>query len=292
MSERAEEGQARMDREGVREIIERLRGGATSRLSYDQIRRFISVLARHGMYQTYKIPNDLSIQRARWIKDKKWFVSEEDLGPPPPEATIDYGRCHHPKRPLCYCSLNGDTALAEITAELGEHYVISTYIMPKGTVIVPVGELDYVRRTGQTYIGHGNPDAANPYLDALETEDGIAPALIDAFLADEFSKPATTWTDYKITSAFSDVLLNGDLKPHSQIDAIIYPSVRFREGENFAILPEVHRTRMSLDKNDTKIIKITDVLGYGIFGHRQLATLKSISAEGRPNWEPILENLS
>lgn len=287
MSERAEEGQARMDLEGVREIIERLRGGATSRLSYDQIRGFISVLARHGMYQTYKIPNDLSIQRARWMKDKKWFVSEEDLGPPPPEATIDYGRCHQPNRPLCYCSLNGDTALAEITAELGERYVISTYIMPKGTVIVPVGELDYVRRTGQTYIGHGNPDAANPYLDVLETEDGIVPALIDAFLADEFSKPATTWTDYKVTSAFSDVLLNGDLKPRSQIDAIIYPSVRFREGKNFAILPEVHKSKMQLVVTETKIIEITDVLGYGIFGHRTLDTLRSTGTDRRLIWEKV-----
>ena len=263
MSESAEEGQASKGLEEVREIIERLRGGATSRLSYDQIREFISVLARHAMYQTYKIPKDLPVQRARWIKDKKWFSSEEDLGPPPPEATIDYGRCHQPKRPLCYCSLNGDTALAEITAELGEHYAISTYVMPEGTVIVPVGELDYVRRTGQTYIGHGNSDTANPYLDCLDKEDGIVPALIDAFLADEFSKPATTWTDYKITSALSDVLLHGDLKPCFPIDAIIYPSVRFREGKNFAILPAAHKSKMQLDVTETKIIEITDVLGYG-----------------------------
>jgi hypothetical protein len=288
MSESVEEDQNNsMDLEGVREIIERLRGGATSRLSYDQIRGRISVLARHGMYQTYKIPNDLPIQRARWIKDKKWFASEEDLGPPPPEATIDYGRCHQPKRPVCYCSLNGDTALAEITGELGEHYAISTYIMPKGTVIVPVGELDCVRRTGQTYIGHGNPDAANPYLDALDKEDGIVPALIDAFLADEFSKPATTWTDYKITSAFADVLLNGELNPRLPMDAIIYPSVRFREGKNFAILPEVHKSKMQLVVTETKIIEITDVLGYGIFGHRTLATLRSTGTDRRLIWEKV-----
>lgn len=287
MSVRAIEGESSMDLERVREIIEQLRGGATSRLLYDQVRGFISDLAKQGMYQTYTIPNDLPIQRARWIKEEKWFVSEEDLGPPPPEATTDYGRCHQPKRPLCYCSLNGDTALAEITAELGEQYVISTYTMPKGTVIVPVGELDYVRRTGQTYIGHGNPDVASSYLDVLDKEDEIVCALIDAFLADEFSKPATTWTDYKITSAFSDVLLNGDLKPRSQIDAIIYPSVRFREGKNFAILPEVHRARMPLDKTDTKIIEITKVLGYGIFGHRTLARLRSSGTDRRLNWEAV-----
>lgn len=276
-----------MDLEEVRSIIERLRGGATSRLSYDQIRGFISELAKQGVYQSYVIPNDLPIQRARWIKDKKWFVSEDDLGPPPPEKTLDYGRCHQPKRPVCYCSLNGDTALAEITTELGEQYVVSTFTMPKGTVIVPVGELDYVRRTGQTYIGHGNPESANPYLDVLDEEDEIVSAIIDAFLADEFSKPATTWTDYKITSAFSDVLLNGDLNPRIPIDAIIYPSVRSREGKNFAILPEVHKSKMQLVETETKIIKITDVLGYGIFRHRTLATLKSRGSDRGLKWEEV-----
>ena len=44
MSESAEESQASKDLEEIREIIERLRGGATSRLSYGQIREFISVL--------------------------------------------------------------------------------------------------------------------------------------------------------------------------------------------------------------------------------------------------------
>lgn len=276
-----------MDLKRVRETIERLQGGATRRLPYEQIRGFIYELAEHGLYQTYAIPSDLPIQRARWIKGKKWFVSEGDLGPPPPEATIDYGRCHQPKRPLCYCSLNGDIALAEVAAELGEHYVIATYIMPKGTIIVPVGELDYVRRTGQTYIGHANSEAANRYLDALEQENGPVYALIDAFLADEFSRPASTWTDYKITSAFSDVLLSGDLHPHSPIDAIIYPSVRFREGKNFSILPEVHQSKMQLDETETKIIEITDVLGYGIFGHRPLAQLKSRGFDGRLNWESV-----
>lgn len=287
MSEEIAVAQTNMDLEGVRKIIERLRGGAASYLPYEQVREQVSSLAREGMYQTYKIPDDLPIQRARWIKDKKWFASVDELGPPSPGETIDYGRCHQPSRPLCYCSLNEEIALAEIAAELGELYVIATYILPKGTVVVPIGELDYVRRTGNTYLGQGNPDAAEPYLNALERQDGMVLALIDAFFADEFSKQATTWTDYKITSALSDVLLNGDLSPCNPINAIIYPSVRFREGKNFAILPEFHKSRMSLDISETRIFRVSDVVGYGMFGREAEAQLISRDAEGRLTWQSL-----
>jgi hypothetical protein len=104
-------------------------------------------------------------------------------------------------------------------------------------------------------------------------------------LADEFIKQATTQTDYKITSALSDVLLNGDLNPCTPIDALIYPSVAFREGMNFAVLPESYKSKMKLVEEETKIIRITDVLGYGIFDYRSLASLKSVSTEGRLEWE-------
>jgi hypothetical protein len=255
-------------------------------LPYDHIRSLISVLANLNVYQTYSLPEELPVHRARPLEGKTWFMSEGDLGPPPPKNTIHYGRCHQPNHPLCYCSLYEDTALAEVGAKLGEHYALSTFKMPKDSILVPVGELDYFRRTGQTYIGHETSQSAKPYKEALAKEDGIVSALIDAFLADEFIKPARAQTDYKITSAISDILLNGDLSPHTPIDAIIYPSVAFREGRNFAILPEVHKSKMRLVEAETKIIEITDVLGYEIFEYRQLATLKSVSPEGQLNWEP------
>lgn len=203
------------------------------------------------------------------------------------KKTITYGRCHQSKHPLCYCSLYEDTALAEVNAEVGEHYVISTFTMPKDIRLIPVGELDYFRRTGRTYIGHETPQSAKLYEEALGEEDGVVSALIDAFLADEFIKPAITQTDYKVTSALSDVLLNGDLNPRIPIDAIVYPSVAFREGTNFAVLPGPYKSKLKLVEAKTKIIEVTDVLGYGIFDYQVLATLKSVSSEGRLDWESL-----
>lgn len=269
----------------VLSIIEQLRGGAKSHLSYGQIRALMSEWAKRDVYQTYSIPEELSVHRARRLENKKWFEFADDLGPPTSEKALTYGRCHQPKHPLCYCSLYEDTALAEVNAELGEHYVISTFTMPKDIVLIPVGELDYFRRTGRTYIGHETPQSAKPYDEARGEEDWAVTALIDAFLADEFIKPATTQTDYKITSALSDVLLNGDLNPGTPIDALIYPSVAFREGMNFAVLPEPYKSKMKLVEAETKIIEITDVLGYGIFDYRTLASLNSVSSEGRLEWE-------
>ena len=269
----------------VLSIIEQLRGGDKNRLSYNQIRALMSGWAKYGVYQVYSIPKELSVHRARRLENKKWFEFAEDLGPPIPEKTITYGRCHQPKHPLCYCSLYEDTALAEVNAEVGEHYAISTFTMPKDIRLIPVGELDYYRRTGRTYIGDETLQSAEPHEKALGENDWLVAALIDAFLADEFIKPATTQTDYKITSALSDVLLNGDLKPQKPIDALLYPSVAFREGRNFAILPGPYKSKMKLVEAETKIIEITDVLGYGIFVSRLLASLKSVSSDGHLKWE-------
>ena len=42
---------------------------------------------------------------------------------------------------------------------------------------------------------------------------------------------------------------------------------------------------MQLVIAETKNIEITEVLGYGIFDYQVLATLKSVSSEGRLDWE-------
>lgn len=174
-------------KEGALNVIEQLRGGAKNRLLYAQIRAYVSALAKRGVYQTYSLPKDLDVCRVRLLENMKWPTSVNELGPPPPEKTFFHGRCHQPGYPLCYCSLYEDTALAEINAELGRRYVISTFKMSKDIVVIPIGEFDYFRRTGRTYIGHETPESAKPYEEARARKDWIVSALIDAFLADEFN---------------------------------------------------------------------------------------------------------
>lgn len=275
-------------KEGALGIIEQLRGGAKSRVSYDQIRLMVSVLmsasARYGVYTPYSIPKELPIHRVRRLESKgEWFRSIADLGPTPSDKTPAYGRCHQPRRPVGYWSLYEDVALAEVRAELNEQYVISTFKMPKGSRFVPIGDFDYYRRVRRTYLGDALEQSGKVYGEILTREDQAIFSLFDAFLADEFIKPAMTQTDYKITSAIADVLFNCDLKL-GKIDGIVYPSVAFREGTNFAIR-EVFKSKMEPVPAETKIVEITDVFGYGIFVWKVLASLKSVNPDGSLGWE-------
>lgn len=274
-------------KEGALGIIEQLRGGAKSRLPYDSIRLMVSILmsatAKHGVYTPYSIP-ELPIHRVRRLENKgEWFRSIADLGSTPSDKTPAYGRCHQPRRPVGYWSLYEDVALAEVRAELNEQYVISTFKMPKGSLFVPIGDFDYYRRVGRTYLGEALEQSGKRYEQILAREDQAIFSLFDAFLADEFIKPAMTQTDYKITSAIADVLFNCDLGL-GRIDGIVYPSVAFREGINFAV-SESFKSKMEPVPPKTKIVEITDVFGYGIFASKVLANLKFINPDGSLGWE-------
>lgn len=266
-------------------IIKELRDRTRLHLEFKEVRSRVAVLAKNGLYQTYSLPKELPIHRARLLedpdKDKECFTLK-DLGPPKPEETHDYGRCNQPNRPVCYCSLYEDIALAEVKAELGKQYVISTFNLAKETVLFPIGEFDLFRRTGETYLGQENPISANPYeKDECDGNEWLILAVIDAFLAYEF---ITQTDDLKVTSAFTDVLLSGDLEPKSPIEAILYPSVAFRGGLNFAILPDAFDSRMKLVEAETKIIEITEAPGFEIYDYQVMATLKSYNSEGSLLW--------
>jgi hypothetical protein len=241
--------------------------------------------AASDIYQIYSFPEVLTIQRARKLGNKIWPTKVDELGHLPSERVIDNGRCHQRGKPLLYCSLYGETALAEVRAEKGEQYVIATFSVPVGFSVIRIGDFDYYRRTFQTSIGSAEQESSKRYIALRDRgDDWLIPALIDAFLADEFIKPAITQTDYKITSAFADILLN-HLHQSEKVDAIMYPSVAFREGANFAVRPEAYKTKLKLIESETIIVEITEHLGYGIYGLSQLAKLSPVNNESRLIWK-------
>ncbi|MEO8048674.1 MAG: hypothetical protein ABI684_15420, partial [Nitrospirota bacterium] len=81
-------------------------------------------------------------------------------------------------------------ALAEVRAELNEQYVISTFKMPKDSRFVHIGDFDNYRRVGRTYLGDAREQSGKGYGEILARDDQAIFALFDAFLADEFIKPA------------------------------------------------------------------------------------------------------
>jgi len=266
-----------MDKSRIIELVERLRGGAKYRLSWEDIRSAVSELAKLGIFQTYQLSVPLEVCRARSLRPGEIPKSLQDLGPPLAEKCTAYGRCNKPGVPVFYGALYEDTALAEIQAELGGVYVISTYTLPKGLTFLPVGDFDYYRRTGQTSTGNVYRDSSTPYKRTLETEDGLLKALVDAFFADEFRRLTIEKSDYKLTCALTDVFFKNDLKAKSPIEAVTYPSVAFQHGLNFATPLDVYESRIkqNLIPKNTEIIRVDEVFGYGLYKSRKLASLTS-----------------
>lgn len=286
------------EKEGALNVIEQLRGGVKGRWTFEQVRNFVFALItpeENRIYQTYKIPAlstkiatvpvAFTVFRARrLVSAEKWFKRANELGSPTVAEAKKFSRCHKPSDPVFYGSLFLETVLSEIEVELGDHVVISEFQFQQDIVALPVGELDYFRRTKQTYLGAKTEESSKPFEKALEAIDrNIVPLLIDAFLAEEFIKPAVNDTDYKITSAFSDIIFN-EFGINHEIDAIVYPSVAFRGGVNFAVRPESERKKMKLI--NAQVVEITEALGYGIFGRKELGKLKSI-ANGQLEWQKI-----
>lgn len=284
--------------DGLMQVIEQLRGGGRIRLSIDEIDGYIGALMRSAgpIYQTYSLPKEFTVHRTIRLNAAKDTMppkgdqgphplpkTKEDLGPPPSQRTR-IGRCHLPGSPVCYCSLYEDTALAELNAQAGEFFSISTFRFLTDILVMPIGEFDYYRRTGQTRLGHAIPESINAYK---KLEQDISHQklthirVIDAFIAEEFIRRAAIDTDYKITSTFSKILF--DEFP-SKIDALVYPSVAFREGLNFAFSVPAHHSKMKLIEGETKIVKITDALGFGIYNYQPTHALERVNPDGSLKW--------
>lgn len=273
-------------KEGVLNVIEQLRGRINHRWSFETLKKYMEGLVEsHGVFQSTLISGSekLTLHRARHIEEGKQLTHLKELGARNVDDTKDHGRCHWPSNPLCYCSLYEDIALTEVGAERGQKYVITTYQVINDLIVLPIGELDYFRRTENLQLGGGDKSTLTPYKKALEGEDGILKALIDAFFADEFIKPARCPVDYKLTSALSQVLFESEWATIS--DAIFYPSVAFRGGSNFAIRPDAVCRKLKLLPEETRIVAVKDVLGYGIFELEVEVVLNSVSESGDLRWE-------
>lgn len=262
------------------QVIERLRGGAAARLGYDDVRALLAELVQRAApaYWVHTPPRVLTVHRSRPLgSDEDWWqFSERDLGPPPHDKVRNYARCNRPGQSRLYCSLEENIALAEMQAARGQIHLLTTYLLDRKIKLLPIGELDFFRRTGGLmYLGDGASKIARLYGSIVDEPDV---AFIDAFFADEFMRHASTDAVYFLTSALADILLS-DADTVPAPEALFYPSVVFRGGVNFAITPDACATRVNLIPDQTKIVRITEVLGYGMYRYDTLAWLETCEPE-------------
>jgi hypothetical protein len=263
------------------QLIERLRGGAAARIGYAQLRALLLELVERAApaYWVHTPPRVLTVHRSRPLEQAEdWReFTQRDLGPPPPDKVKQYARCNRPGQSLLYCSLQENIALAEMQAARDQMHLLTTYLLDKKIRLLPIGELDFFRRTsGLTYLGDGAAKGARHY-EGIVNEEEVA--FIDAFFADEFMRHASTDAVYFLTSALADILFS-ETADWSPPDALFYPSVVFRGGVNFAIAPQAYASRVSLLPEETKIVRITEVLGYGLYRYETIARLESCEQDG------------
>lgn len=255
-------------RDGLLQVIEQIRGGGKNRLDYNVIKDMVSVLGEKAgeIYQVYELPKGLTVLRVRsfdYPTDKGKYALA-DLGPPPHEKLHEYGRCNRPNIPVFYTSLYEDIALSEVYAERGKYYLVAEYEVSEQTRLIPIGELDTYRRTGDTFLGNSANCAHDLYKRIIESGDMDA-LIIDAFFSEEFIKPIARNSDYSVTSAFSGILFGVQGKDGPP-DGLLYPSVAFRGGYNFVFSVEAHQAKLKL--KSARVIKVVNDLGFGIYEYK------------------------
>ena len=151
-------------------------------------------------------------------------------------------------------------------------------------VLTAIGEIDHARRYNRALIGNEETLAIiQGLLDNVKPDSDLRKIFLDAFMADLFLAPASRASEYKATSALSDIIFSASKDGRSILDGFAYPSVAHRGGMNFAI----HRSAVlaKMEGIHCMAFEIIESLGYGIYGRKQYAKSKSIASYGAIEWE-------
>lgn len=272
--------------QAVLALTEQLTGGSRHRLTWAQIRQILDDLTEGHFWLGYPMPVDWVAFRGRVENGVNLFENVNQLSCRNPDGVTDYGRCHRPSLAVYYGANNLDTVLSELSPEVGDrvHIAIARPKLSDEVILTAIGEIDHVRRYNRAFIGNEDTlKIIQELLDNVKSENDLKKIFLDAFMANLFLSPATHTSDYKATSALSDIIFsaNNDSKPI--LDGFVYPSVAHRGGINFAIKGSAFLTKMEVIH--CMAFEIIDSLGYGIYGRKQYAKSKSISSDGAIEWE-------
>lgn len=204
---------------------------------------------------------------------------------PPPEDT-GAGRANRPGAPVLYASGDLDTVIEELRGQFSNpnEFVAFNHceVRPqrnKKAYVVPVGEIDHIRRFGRSILPvDGYQEFMQALLGRLRDDVRRAAQLADAFFADEFQKPDSGEAEqYALTAAVAD-----EFYADGRLDGILYPSVAHKGGINVAIKPASFRDKFEVVEYEAS--EILRYLGYGIAARRRYATARSLNEQGQVGW--------
>ena len=245
------------------------------RLPWDQIRNSINLITESHLFLGANLPDQV-FYRGRLLKPGEHFDHTDSLKAPPNSKVTSYGRCNLPSQSVLYASSNLETVLSELGAHSDDRFQILECRPKKGSEISAtiVGEIDHVRRysTHSNATGPGYADEIRKYWTTLNSEQRLRLNLVDAFIAEKFKREIKYSFEYKITSAFSDIIFS------QNIDSFFYPSVGHVGGLNIAIQADV--AEKGFEYTASKILRVSECLGYGIFGCIEEAHSRRVEDDG------------
>lgn len=220
------------------------------------------------------ISNGHQIFRGRPVDSGKLLPVVGEFGPPP-AAKTGVGRANGAGDPLFYGGSSDETVFAETRATAGSSINIAAFTVKPGSEITAhiIGEVDHYRRWQRNrFLPAGLEEHTQKILTEFHPNVALAIQLVDAFLADRFSRPGTG--AYRITNLIAREFLGSQ-----SIDAIIYPSVAHPGGMNYAIKAKVSQER--LEARACVAVKILNEYGYGSYrgGRYGIAKIRTGTSE-------------
>lgn len=144
-------------------------------------------------------------------------------------APAKIGRANAAGFGVLYLGDRRDTALSEVRAVDGDVVISEFVIRPdRTTMVVPLGELIQVQRTGRGFLAGDASDRVTEMMNTMEHDAAKAMLITDAFLLDVLTKADD---DYTLSSAVAMAIY--DKLP--SVDMIAFPSRRQYGALNFAV---------------------------------------------------------
>jgi hypothetical protein len=239
-------------------FIAKANEGDLEQVSWSELRAEIARLTMGFPIVVQSLDAESSVvSRARRLTDGEEIRFIGQIGPPSSQQSVGYGRCNRPDRPFLYSGANTPLLLSEIGVGVGDRVCLAHLKLARDAKLLNLGAIDLYRRTsGYCMLDEKIKEFIANSL--LSSSRGVRIPLMDAFVADYFSRPGGPMV-YKLTSAFTDVVLSGAPK----LDGIVYDSVSHRGGKCFGFRGSLFPATVL--PAAVQIVTITANHGYGIY---------------------------
>jgi len=225
-----------------------------------------------------------SFWRARKSEEGQLFEHTSDLAYPPSGYTSP-GRANHQNSSIFYAASSPETAFSECRFDEGDNFHLTTYSVKKDSKlhVLILGDIDSLRRTSKTvFDSTKRADAYNYVLNGLNDDIRMAVRLVDAFFVDRLARKGND-DEYKVTAAIVSELL----KPE-EVSGIIYPSVEYSGGYNYAIKPDCYDRHIV--PTETCMAIMMNNYGYGMYHNLQSSPVKINTFPGEIVWPEEIRN--